>query len=159
MQFSPQPLAGTSSAADSNTSQQELDLRLCNGWLDRWKQHILDEAQHRYCDRETGEEIGWLISPFLGGFYYGYLATREVQWVERLVDWTDAWIGRGIKEPDGYLGWPKGGTGGQLAKDYFTDSLLGEAMALRPVVLMTAEIRRNRELQTKFGNKAEHTRS
>ena len=27
--------------------------------------------------KETGEELGWLVSPFLNGFYYGYMATRD----------------------------------------------------------------------------------
>ena len=30
-----------------------------------------NDARNRYCDRELGEEIGWLITPFLDGFYYG----------------------------------------------------------------------------------------
>ena len=58
------------------------------------KEHLSD-ARNRYCDRETGEEIGWLISPFLNGFYYGYQATHESQWVDSLMDWAGAWIRAG----------------------------------------------------------------
>jgi hypothetical protein len=104
-------------------------------WLARWEAKILASARARYCDTETGEEIGWLISSFLDGFRYGWLATGDVRWVERLVDWTDAWIRRGVREPDGYLGWPKGGSGGKRSSELQADSLLGEAMALRPIVL------------------------
>src|SRR6266536_5909017 len=50
-------------------------------WRSNWEKHILLEARNRYCDRETGEEIGWLISPFLSGFYYGYMATGDTKWV------------------------------------------------------------------------------
>ena len=47
---------------------------------------IIDDGGHsRYCDKEMGEEIGWLISPFLNGFYYGYLATRDEKWIGMLV--------------------------------------------------------------------------
>ena len=46
-------------------------------WLARWQKHIVGDSANRYCDRETGEEIGWIVSPFLDGFYYGYRLTRE----------------------------------------------------------------------------------
>ena len=112
-------------------------------WKKRWQTAIISAARARYCDKEMGEEIGWLISPLLNGFYYGYLATTDVQWVDRFVDWTDAWINRGIAEPDGHVGWPKVGAAGTDVDDlssYYADSLVGEAMALRPVVLMSALI-------------------
>ena len=92
---------------------------------------------------ENGEEIGWKISPFLNGFYYGYLATGDSRWPDMLVRCVDAWISRGIKEPDGYTGWPKVGAAGTNVDhldDYYADSLLGEAMALTPVVLMAKEM-------------------
>ena len=81
-------------------------------WLVPWKANILREANTRYCDTETGEELGWLMSPFLEGFAYGYLATKDTDWIDHLIDWTDAWLKRGVKEPDGRIGWPKKGTGG-----------------------------------------------
>jgi len=59
-------------------------------WLARWKENILHTAGDRYCDTETGEEIGWLMSPLLNGFYCGYRATHDTKWVEKLVDWTDS---------------------------------------------------------------------
>ena len=102
-----------------------------------------------------GEEIGWLVSPFLDGFLYGYQATRDVKWVEHLADWADSWISRGVKEPDGFIGWPKSGTGGTQAEGYLTDSLLGEAMGLRPVVLMADVILKTPALKAKFGTRAE----
>lgn len=131
-----------------------IDPGLAKDWLARWEKRILDGARERFCDHEMGEELGWLMSPFLNGFYYGYKATGEVKWIERLVDWTEAWIKRGVKEPDGFTGWPKAGTGGIIETGFYTDSLLGEAMALRPVVLATAEIQRDSALQKQFGSQA-----
>ena len=69
-----------------------LDPVLSKDWLARWEKQILADAHNRYCDHEMGEELGWLVSPFLNGFYYGYLATSDPRWVERLIDWSDAWI-------------------------------------------------------------------
>src|ERR1035438_1930674 len=123
-------------------------------WLDQWKPYILAEAKTRYCDTETGEELGWLLSPFLEGFSYGYLATKDIEWIDRLIDWTDAWLKRDIKEPDGRIGWPKQGTGGLVEDQLYTDSLLGEAMAFRPVVRLATEIILNPKLEHKFGGKA-----
>lgn len=146
-------LMGAEAPKGAVTSQ--LDPELAKDWLGRWEKHILDGSKTRYCDSEMGEELGWLMSPFLNGFYYGYKATEDTKWVERLVDWTESWIKRGIKEPDGFIGWPKAGTGGVIEKELYTDSLLGEAMALRPVVLMAGEIQKAPALQKKFGTQVE----
>ena len=104
-----------------------------------------------------GEEIGWLISPFLEGFYYGYLVTDDALWIDRLFDWTDAWVRRGLREPDGYLGWPKVGAAGtdvDNLESFYTDSLLGEAMVLRPVVLAATTILKDPLLYRRYGQKA-----
>ena len=53
-------------------------------WRTRWEKNITSDANNRYCDREMGEEVGWLISPFLNGFYYGYLTTNDTKWVDML---------------------------------------------------------------------------
>jgi hypothetical protein len=132
-----------------------LDTALRKDWLDRWERNILGDARNRYCDKETGEELGWLVSPFLNGFYYGYLATHDPKWVEALVDWTDSCLKRSVKEPDGFPGWPKGDGGGDESKEYDADSLLGEAMLLRPVVLMAGEVRRTPALAARWNDKAQ----
>jgi hypothetical protein len=133
----------------------KLDPKLAKDWLARWEQNILGDARRRYCDTEMGEELGWLVSPFLNGFYYGYRATRDMKWVERLTDWADSWIKRSVNEPDGFVGWPKAGTGGAVSEDLYTDSLLGEAMVLRPLVLMADEIQKDAMLKDKFGAQAQ----
>lgn len=123
-------------------------------WLIRWEKNIIRNSRDRSCDREMGEELGWLVSPFLNGFYYGYLATRDLKWVDLLIDWTDACIRRGVREPDGFPGWPKGDGSGGESRVYSADSLLGEAMLLRPVVLMAARIQESSSLRDKYGVKA-----
>jgi hypothetical protein len=102
--------------------------------------------------------MGWNMQPFLKGFYYGYLATAKVSWVEMLLRCTDAWIGRAVKEPDDYLGWPKlaaAGTDVDNLDTFYADSMLGEAMVLGPVVLMANEIRKTPTLKEKYGRKAD----
>ena len=132
-------------AADSNPTKD---------WLAVWENRMEQEIAARPCDKEMGEELGWLVSPFMNGFYYGYLATKDTKWIARLIDWTDSCIRRAIKEPDGFLGWPKGDGGGGDSKEYTADSLLGEAMLLRPVVLMARHILKTRELKKMWEAKA-----
>ncbi len=134
----------------------DIDPALSKDWLTRWEKGILSDAKNRYCDKETGEELGWLVSPFVSGFYYGYLATSDTKWVDLLIDWTDSWLKRGIKEPDGYTGWPKedGASTGAVPK-LFTDNILGEAMALRPAVQMAHIILTTPALKEKYQAKAQ----
>ena len=132
-----------------------LDTLAGQDWLARWQKSIITDADHsRYCYKEMGEELGWLVSPFLNGFYFGQLVTGDQQWVERLVDWTEACIRRAVKEPDGFTGWPKSGTGGLMEDALYTDSLLGEAMLLRPVVLMANHILKTPTLAEKWSGQA-----
>src|SRR5207248_4365386 len=123
-------IAGTNAlGAPGARRMPKMDEARAREWLSRWEANILQDARNRYCDKEMGEEIGWLVSPFLNGFYYGYLATRDPKWVAMLIDWSDAVIQRAVKEPDGYLGWPKAaGASTSSMPDFTTDNQLGEAM-------------------------------
>lgn len=110
-------------------------------WFHRWESGILTDERNRYCDKEMGEELGWLVSPFLSGFYEAYRYTGESKWVERFIDWSNACLKRAVAGPDGFPGWPKGDGGGGDSDAYAADSLLGEAMLLRPMVLMAESLR------------------
>lgn len=148
----PLPLGGRPLARADATDAGGEALRA--DWLRRWEKYILAQSLDRSCDRETGEELGWLVSPFLNGYYYGYLATHDVRWIERLVDWTDACLKRAVVEPDGYPGWPKGDGGGGESREYDADSLLGEAMLLRPVVLAASRMSKDDALRPAYAAKA-----
>ena len=130
-----------------------------NDWLSRWQKNIIGDARNRYCDKAMGEDIGWLMTPFMDGFYYGYMATKDPKWVDMLVDWTDSWVKRAVKEPDGCLGWPKleaAGTKVDNLDDFNADSMLGEAMVLPPGgAAWPHEILKTPALKEKYGAKAE----
>lgn len=156
-------LLGSGSSLFSADTQLAKTLPFSNGfketsqgrdWLQRWEKSIIQDSASRYCDKEMGEGLGWMVSPFLNGYYYGYLTTHDSQWVDRFIDWSDSAIRRGIQEPDGFVGWPKGDGGGFDSKDYDADSLLGEAMMFRPIVLMSAAIQKDPGLNAKYGAKA-----
>jgi hypothetical protein len=129
-----------------------------NDCLTRWQRNIIGDARNRYCDKALGEDIGWLMTPFMEGFYYGYMATKDPRWVDMLVDWTDSWVKRAVKEPDGCLGWPRpeaAGTKVDNLDDFTADSMLGEAMVLRPAVLLAHEIHKTPALKSKYAAKAQ----
>jgi hypothetical protein len=86
------------------------------------------------------------------------MATGDTKWVDEEVDWLDSWTKREVIEPDGYPGWPKFGAAGtevDKLNGYDADSLLGEAMVLRPAVLMSDAILKTPALKEKYGVKAE----
>jgi hypothetical protein len=148
------PSAGTCRAAANAPPPFAIDPAERETWQRLWQQNILSEAKARYCDTAMGEEIGWLISPLLSGFYYGFLLTGDTGWLDRLIDWTDALLRRGVTEPDGYIGWPKIGAAGTDVDNldsFYADSLLGEAMVLRPVVLASAAILKDPALAGRYG--------
>ena len=127
-------------------------------WQARWEKNIAGDSGNRYCDKEMGEEIGWLMTPFLEGFSNGYMATKDSKWIDNLIDWTDSWIKRGVKEPDGYIGWPKAaaaGTDVDQLNQFYADSLHGDAMVLRPIVRLSTVILKTPALKQKYGSKAE----
>ena len=151
--------AQTKEAATGAAVQAEagMDPALARDWLRRWKQSILDESRkNRYCDTAMGEQIADVVSPFLNGFYYGYRATGDREWVDRLFDWAGSVLKRGVKEPDGFIGWPKeDGAETDSVKHQYTDNEMGDALFLRPMVLMAAEILKTPALKEKYGAKAE----
>lgn len=155
-----QTSSGAPEAAAAGKAYQmvKMDDAKFREWLDAWGRNIVNDARNRYCDKAMGEDIGWLMTPFLDGFYHGYVATKDPKWAAMLVDWADSWIARAVQEPDGYVGWPKVGAAGTQVDsldDFNADSLLGEAMALRPIVLMAGEILRTPALKEQYGAKAQ----
>ncbi len=150
--------AARGAAAGKHAPMVKMDDAKFNDWLTRWQKNIIGDARNRYCDKAMGEDIAWLITPFTDGLYYGYMATRDPKWAEMLMDWTDSWVKRAVKEPDGCLGWPSFGAAGTKVDnldDFNADSMLGEAMAIRAAVLLAAEIRKTPELRTKYAAKAD----
>jgi hypothetical protein len=116
-----------------------MDPNLSRTWLSKWYTAIDgDYRYYRVCDTAVGEDTAWLISPMLTGFYNGYLATGDANWVVREANWASAWIKRAVTEPDGYKGWPSYNSAGTSndgnLNQYYADSMLGDAMCLAPIV-------------------------
>ena len=126
-------------------------------WLSRWQANILANLANHYCSKESGEDMGWIMYPMLRGFYYGYITTKNPRWVALTVSCADTWIRQAQVEPDGYIGWPKVGAAGtnvDRLDDFYADSMLGEAMVLQYIVLMSGEILKTPPLADNFSAKA-----
>ncbi len=152
------PAAWGAAAAEKHGAMVKIDDAKFNDWLTRWQKNIVGDARNRYCDKALGEDIAWLVTPFTDGFYYGYMATRDPKWARMLMDWTDSWVKRAVKEPDGFLGWPSpaaAGTKVDNLDDFNADSMLGETMAIRAAVLLAAEIRKTPALRANYAAKAD----
>ncbi len=155
---SPLSSAPPASSAQDFPAMVRMDHATYKTILSQWEENITSDARNRYCDKVMGEDCGWLMTPFTDGFYYGYLATHDTKWIDFLVDWTDSWVNRAVKEPDGYLGWPMpkaAGTDVDALNIYSADSMLGEAMVLRSAVLMATTILKTPVLKEKYGAQAE----
>ena len=147
---------------DAATAGARMDPALAREWMQRWKETILRESRTRWCDQVMGEAIADVVGgPFLSGFCQGYMATGDREWVDRFIDWTDSVVKRGVKEPDGYIGWPRDENGDVLEylpdgmKERYTDTEVGDAWFFRPIVLMAGEILKSPALKKEYGAKAE----
>jgi len=152
-QTAPKPAAPAMTLTKMDEAKQK-------GWLAAWDKEISGEAKgFRKCDSSVGEDIAWQVSPMLNGFYWGYMATKDPKYVDMLVDWTDSMVKRAVKEPDGYVGWPSFSAAGtdidNLDKSWDADSMLSDATAFRPIVLMASEMIKNPALKEKYGAKGE----
>ena len=93
-------------------------------------EHHQRQPRTAIATRKWARRSAGLSAPFLNGFYYGYMATGDREWVDRLIDWGDSVVKRGVKEPDGYIGWPKNfaseqSQAGIEGADTITDSRVG----------------------------------
>src|SRR3989304_4364198 len=73
------PAAMPGPGAATRPAPTRMDAARPRRWRARWEQGITDGARTRYADRELGEELGWLVSPFLNGFLSGYQAAGHRQ--------------------------------------------------------------------------------
>jgi hypothetical protein len=148
----------TSKPAAPAMTLTKMDEAKLKDWRARWEKGITGDERNRYCDKAVGEDIAWLMTPFMDGFYYGYMATKDTKWLDMEINWADSMIKRAVKEPDGYLGWPSpkaAGTAVDSLDNYNADSFLSDAMVFRPIVLTAGEILKTPALKEKYGAKAE----
>jgi acetyl esterase/lipase len=38
-------------------------------WLARWEKNMVNEERNRYCDKAVGEDVAWLMTPFMDGLW------------------------------------------------------------------------------------------
>ena len=78
----------------------KMDQATLKEWLAKWDAHITRDAKaDRYCDKAVGEDIGWHMSPYMDGFYYGYMATKDPSGSTCRSTGPTPWIKRGSKSP------------------------------------------------------------
>ncbi len=148
-------------AGASFTTLTPLSTTLWNDWYTLWDENIQSDYDWQltpgmlvsgYSDYGgMGENLDWQLAPVLTGFYYGFMATSNTEYVNEMVTFVDDLISLETIEPDGYPGWPATTAGGVTGTDdldwYYGDSMLGEAAAFRPIVLMACQMVTNPALK------------
>ena len=126
--------------------------------MEPWRRNIHAALKTRYCDTAMGEEIGWLIAPVLEALYLAYIATNDATW---LAYFRSTGPRRGYNEASqsrtAISAGRKRGRPGRIVDNldgFYADSMLGEAMALRPILLMASSIQGDPALRGRFGEAA-----
>ena len=143
-------------------------------WLNNWNANLTGNYNNYRgptCEGAVGEDLDWLLTPLMEGYYYGYMATGDTTYVAMFQNWADIFIARAFTEPDGYPGWPRGpasmapyyastgstegasGTPVDSLDLYYADSFLGEAAVFRVMALMAYQMIHNPGLSATYGAK------
>jgi hypothetical protein len=122
----------------------------------KWKTYILDAERNRYYETAQGEDLGWLEAPILQGLAYGYRASGDRMWLDKLVTHFDVMVNRLAPNPeawDDYLGWYHVGgytTDGRTQFDF----IVSEGQILHAVALFIESIRNDPALHPGYLAKA-----
>jgi hypothetical protein len=138
----------------------KMDPNKLKSWYTAWSTNVIGEySGYRTCDWAVGEDIAWIISPLMTAFDNGYTATGDANWVKREMNWADSLLKRALTEPDGYKGWPAyaaAGTDVDQLNSYYADSMLGDAMCMKPIVEIAGKILSTPALDAKYDANAKN---
>ena len=124
-------------------------------WLALWDQNITGTyTGYDTAKTAVGEDLDWLITPPMEGFYYGWMATHNTKYVDMFASWANDFLIRAKIEPDGYPGWPAPDASGTPVTlplgTYNADSMLGDAAVFRTIILMSYQMINDPALQAKY---------
>ncbi len=101
----------------------------------------------------NGEFSAWHAAYIAEDFLDAYEAYRNVKWLEEAEKYYDFLVSKLEKDPDGYEGWI-GQTINKTA-GIRSDALVGDAILLAPMVRFAEIVRKDPQLQGRFGTKAD----
>ncbi|MFC1654405.1 hypothetical protein ACFL2F_01260 [Myxococcota bacterium] len=140
----------------------------CQEALDIWDQRMRNDSGRDYCTAQ-GESMGWVEGHILNAFAYGYLATRDTVYLDKLVQHIDGAICRS-NECDPCLftretydanlapewGWYE--VSDWYSEDGVTrfDFMVGEGIMLQAVVLFIEAVRSDPALSADYRDDADY---
>ena len=106
-----------------------------------------------YADKNgAGEQFGWGINWYAGGFLQGYERTKDTAWLDGAVKCSDYCISRMRTGPDGYKGW----IGDDLSgRDTWADNHVGDAIIVAPMLSFAEVVLKDPQLKQKYGASAQ----
>ena len=100
----------------------------------------------------AGEQFGWGVAYYAGGFVEGYRRTKDTAWLDGAVKCSDYCIEKMRTGPDGYKGW----IGDDLSgRDTWADNHVGDAIIFAPMLSFAEVVLKDPELKKKYGEAAE----
>ena len=109
-------------------------------------------TQWRHSQDGAGEQFGWGINYYAGGFVQGYQRTKDTAWLDGAVKLSEYCIEKMRTGPDGYKGWVGDD---QTGRGTWPDNHVGDAIIFAPMLSFAEVVLKDPELKKKYGEAAE----
>jgi len=100
----------------------------------------------------AGEQFGWGISYYAGGFVRGYERTKDTAWLDAAQKLSEYCLSKMRRGPDGYKGWVGDD---QSGRGTWADNHVGDAILIAPMLAFAEVVLKDPELKKKFGEAAQ----
>jgi hypothetical protein len=100
----------------------------------------------------AGEQFGWVISYYAGGFMGGYQRTKDTAWLDASQKLSEYCLSKMRTGPDGYKGWVGDD---QSGRHTWADNHVGDAILFAPMLDFAAVVLKDPELKQKYGAAAQ----
>ncbi len=100
----------------------------------------------------AGEQFGWGIAYYAGGFVGGYERTKDAAWLDGARKLFDYCLSKMRTGPDGYKGWVGED---QTGRGTWADNHVGDAIEFEPMLGFAELVLKDPELKQKYGPAAE----
>ncbi len=115
-------------------------------------QHTIGDVSGGIPQNGAGEQFGWGINYYAGGFVQGYQRTKDTAWLDGAQKLSEYCIEKMRTGPDGYKGW----IGDDLSdRGTWADNHVGDAIIVAPMLSFAEVVLKDPELKKKYGEAAQ----
>jgi hypothetical protein len=114
-------------------------------------QQIMRDVNRNIPQNGAGEQFGWGISYYAGGFVQGYQRTKDIAWLDGAQKLSEYCVEKMLTGPDGYKGW----IGDDLSgRGTWADNHVGDAIIVAPMLSFAEVVLKDPGLKKKYGEAA-----